>query len=189
MVTGVAPATMASGGPRRSTSGTTAGGERERMEGCASTGSSPGDRWRGRRELGSDGGDELVRERGGRSSGRRRRFARTRLSRRGGARCGEEQRAERGEGGRAPEHGVEARRRHGDGVVLPSSSRAQLRRTEERQDLKSRKRTFRSGWWHQPGPKGLSARLVPPTGTKGLPFRSGWCHQPDLKTFLSFSEL
>ena len=66
----------------------------------------------------------------------------------------------------APEHGTGGRgeaTERGTGMawsslaatVLPLSSRAQLRRTEERQDLKSTKRTFRSGWWHQPGPKGL----------------------------------
>ena len=71
MVTGTAPATMASGGRRRSTSGSATGGAREREKGMGRIPCSPGARWSGRGGAGRSDGDEFVHGGGGRSGKRR----------------------------------------------------------------------------------------------------------------------
>ena len=96
----------------------------------------------------------------------------------GGSRVVEEARPEE----RAAEGGAYGGRRRGkiwqpDGRrlnfrALVLSENEELGEEEEAGSFKAE--AFRPGWCHQPGPKGLSSRLVPPTGTKDLPFRPGW---------------
>ena len=73
MVTGIAPVTMASGGRRRSMSGSATGGERERAKVMGRIPCSPGARWSGRGGAGrSDGdGNELDRSGGRRTTATR----------------------------------------------------------------------------------------------------------------------